>query len=98
MNALRVFEEYCERVHRIGEGYVCAMKEEHVIPLIQLVKHQYVVESMDRVEIIDKHDPEIENLNDVECLVLFVPAVPDEDTDNLEKDPSDWWKEDLLEF
>ena len=98
MNTLRVFEEYCERVHMIGEGYVCAMKEEHVIPLIQLVKHQYVVESMDRVEIIDKHDPEIENLNDVECLVLFVPAAPAEDTNSLEKDPSDWWKEDPLEF
>jgi len=77
----------------IGPGYVCVMKEEHIIPLIQLVKQQYVVESMDRVEVRDKNDPDIENLNDIECLVLFVPATPEEDVDSLEKDPSDWWKE-----
>ena len=84
-----IFEEFCKRVHTIGEGcntsYVCAMKMEHVTPLLQRVKSSYVIISIDRVDDINHPLGDV----DVECIVHFAPAEPDEDSSN-----EDSWIED----
>ena len=72
-----IFEEYATRVHGGTGQYVCAMMEKDVVSLIQRAKHQYVVESIDRVT----------TESDVDCLVLFVKADPDDDTTT-----GEWWK------
>ncbi len=74
-----VFEEFSVRVHRSSGGYVCAMMEEYIVPLIQRVKHAYVVKSMDRVD---------SSLSDVECLVLFEKTEPEPSNED------DHWIED----
>ena len=82
-----IFEEYATRVHEVGEGFVCAMMEQYVVPLIQRVKDRYVVESIDRLDTEKPKSPVAFRLTDVDCLVLFVKADPDDDTD-----AADRWK------
>jgi hypothetical protein len=68
------------------------MKEEHIIPLLQRVKHRYVVESIDRVVDGDEIGLGLYNLNDVECLVLFTKADPDDSDEDCDDDTGEWWK------
>ena len=72
-----VFEEYSARVHEVSEGYVCAMKEEYVVPLVQRVKKHYVVHSIDRVDVVEE--------DGIDCVVKFTGADPDDDNGS-------WWK------
>ena len=61
-----VFEEYCHRVVRQGDMFVCTLEKKFLIPLMDRVKRQYVLHCVDRI-----HDTS-------DVIVQFEPATPDE--------------------
>ena len=72
-----LFEEYCQRVVKQGDMFICTLEKKFLIPLMDRVKQQYVLHCIDHI-----HDTS-------DVIVQFEPAAIDEPID--EPDDS-WWK------
>ena len=44
-----LFEEYCQRVVKQGDMFICTLEKKFLIPLMDRVKQQYVLHCIDRI-------------------------------------------------